>query len=115
MISPTYLVSLADVRDIVVIVYGAMGVILMLALAIAAFGVWFAVRALTRSLRELLDDPIKPTLDEIRKTAENVRGTSEFISDTAVHPVIRTVATVRGVRRGIGAITGLRNRRSKSK
>lgn len=108
-----FLVSLAEVRDVVVIVYGAMGVILMLALAIAAFGIWFAVRALTRKVNALLDDPVKPALDEVRKSAENIRGTTEFLSDNAVHPLIRTVATVRGVRRGTAVFTGIRNLRSK--
>ena len=107
------LVTLAEARDVVVIVYGAMGVILMLALAIAAFGLWFAVRALTREVRNLLDDPVKPTLEEVKRTVQNVRGTSEFVSDTAVHPIIRTVAIARGVRRGVSSVTGIRNRRSK--
>lgn len=106
-----FLVTLAEIRDVVVIVYGAMGVILMLALAIAAFGVWFAVRALSRHLNALLEDPVKPTLDEVRRTAANVRGTTEFMSDTAVHPLIRTVSTARGIRRGIGVFTGIRNLR----
>ncbi len=110
-----FLVTLAEVRDVVVIIYGVMGVILMLALAIAAFGMWFAVRALTRQLRSLLDDPVRPTLEEVRRTAENVRGTSEFVSDTAVHPIIRAVAVGRGVRRGIGVVTGIRNLRPKKK
>jgi divalent metal cation (Fe/Co/Zn/Cd) transporter len=103
--------SLAELRDIVVIVYGAMGVILMLALAIAAFGLWFAIRSLSRSVQALLDDPIRPTLEEVHKTVQNVRGTSEFMTDTAVHPLIRVVALGRGVRRGMASVTGIRNRR----
>lgn len=102
--------SLAELRDIVVIVYGAMGVILMLAMAIAAFGLWFAIRSLSRSLQALLDDPIRPTLEEVHRTAQNVRGTSEFMADTAVHPLIRVVALGRGVRRGVSSVTGFRNR-----
>lgn len=102
--------SLAELRDIVVIVYGAMGVILMLAMAIAAFGLWFAIRSLSRSLQALLDDPIRPTLEEVHRTAQNVRGTSEFMTDTAVHPLIRVVALGRGVRRGVSSVTGFRNR-----
>ncbi len=107
------LVTLAEVRDVVVIVYGAMGIILMLALAIAAFGLWFAVRALTRSVRDLLDDPVKPTLEDVRRTVQNVRGSTEFVADTAVHPIIRGVAIARGVRRGVASVTGIRNRRDK--
>jgi hypothetical protein len=86
----------------------------MLALVIAALGIWFAVRALSRQVRGLLDDPIRPTLEEVHKTAQNVRGSSEFLADSAVHPVIRAIAVGRGVRRGVGAVTGIRNRRPKS-
>ena len=103
--------SLENLRDIVVIVYGVMGVVLMLALTIAAFGLWFAVRALSRGVRALLDDPVRPTLEEVHRTVQNVRGTTEFMADTAVHPLIRVVAIGRGIRRGVASVTGIRNRR----
>ena len=105
--------SLEQLRDIVVIVYGVMGVVLMLALAIAAFGLWFAVRALSRAVRALLNDPVRPTLEEVHRTVQNVRGSTEFFVDTAVHPLIRVVALGRGIRRGVATITGVRNRAKK--
>lgn len=108
--TPTLLASLADIRDVVVIIYGVMGVILMFALAIAAFGVWFAVRALSRSVRGLLDDQVKATLTDVQETVHNVRGTSEFMADSAVHPLIRTIAVARGVRKGVASVAGIRNR-----
>ncbi len=103
--------SLENIRDIVIIVYGVMGVLLMLAMAVAAFGLWFAVRALTRTVMELINDPVKPTLEEVHQTVQHVRGTAEFMNDTAVHPLIRTVSTVRGIRRGVASVSGIRNRR----
>ena len=103
--------TLEQLRDIVVIVYGAMGVVLFLALTIAAFGMWFAVRALARAVEGLLADPVRPTLEEIHRTVRNVRATTEFVADTAVHPLIRMVALGRGIRRGVATVTGIRNRR----
>ncbi len=100
--------SLADLRDIVVIVYGVMGIVLMLGLCIAAFGLWFAIRALSASVQDLIKDPIKPTLQEFQKTAQNVRGTSEFVADSAVHPLIRVMSVGRGIRKGIATVAGLR-------
>lgn len=100
--------SLSELRDVVVIVYGVMGVVLMLALTVAAFGLWFAVRALSRVLQDLIKDSVKPTLDDVQQTVKNVRGTSEFIADTAVHPIVRAVAVTRGVKRGLASVTGLR-------
>ena len=100
--------SLADLRDIVVIVYGVMGIVLMLGLCIAAFGLWFAIRALSASVQDLIKDPIKPTLQEFQKTAQNVRGTSEFVADSAVHPLIRVMSVGRGIRKGVATVAGLR-------
>lgn len=102
--------DISDVRDLVVIAYGVMGILLFLILIVLAVVVLFAVRGLTRALRELIDDPVRPTLQEFRQTAENVRGASEFASDTAIHPLIRVVSMGRGVRRGIGVVTGLGRR-----
>lgn len=102
--------SLENLRDIVVIVYGIMGIVLMLGLCIAAFGLWFAIRALSASVQELIKDPIRPTLVEVQKTAQNVRGSTEFVADTAVHPIIRVVSITRGFRRGITTVAGLRGR-----
>ena len=102
--------SLENLRDIVVIVYGVMGIVLMLALCVAAFGLWFAIRALSSAVQELIKDPIRPTLQEVQKTAQNVRGTTEFVADTAVHPLIRVVSITRGVRRGVATVAGLRTR-----
>ncbi|MEI6137267.1 MAG: hypothetical protein WCQ48_07640 [Chloroflexota bacterium] len=107
--------SLENLRDIVVIVYGVMGVVLMLALCIAAFGLWFAIRALSSAVQALIQDPIRPTLEEVQKTAQNIRGTSEFVADSAVHPLIRMMSIGRGVRRGVATVAGLRNRAGRGK
>jgi len=103
--------SLEDLRDIVIIVYGVLGILLFIVLIAVSIGIFFAVRKFSRMGQELLADPIRPTLNEVRETAQNVRGTSEFLADRAVHPVIRTVAAVRGVKRGVGVVAGLRKRR----
>ncbi len=97
-------VTLDEVRDIVIIAYGVMGVMLLFTMMIAVVGFLLIARELVWMLRELLDDPVRPILNEARDTARNVRGTSEFIADSTVHPLIRTISAVRGVRRGISTL-----------
>ncbi len=104
-------ISLEELRDIVIVVYGVIGVLLLVVLIVAVLGLLLAVRMLTRAFAALLDDPIRPTLHEFRATARNVRGTSEFIADSTVHPLIRLLAVGRGIRRGVGIVTGLARRR----
>jgi hypothetical protein len=104
-------ISLQELRDIVIVVYGVMGVLLLIALIVAVIGLWAAVRVLARTLNALLEDPVRPALDELRATAHNVRGTSEFVADAAVHPLIRVLAVARGVRRGVGRVASMARRR----
>lgn len=100
-------ITIDELRDIVIIVYGMMGVLLFIVLIAVTIGLWAAVRVLSRSVMALLEDPVRPTLQELRDTARNVRGASDFLSDTAVRPVIRVIAIGRGVRRGLGMVCGL--------
>jgi hypothetical protein len=102
--------SLEELRDIVIIVYGVLGILLFLVLIAVSVAIYFVIRKLSRTAQELLVDPIRPTLNEFKETAQNVRGTSEFIADRTVHPIIRTIAAVRGVKRGVGVVAGLRKR-----
>ncbi len=101
-------VTLDEVRDIVIIAYGVMGVLLLFTMMVAVVGFVLIGRELVRMLRELLEDPVRPILNEARETARNVRGASEFIADSTVHPLIRTISAVRGARRGISTLVRAR-------
>jgi Na+-transporting methylmalonyl-CoA/oxaloacetate decarboxylase gamma subunit len=102
--------SLADLRDIVIVVYGVLGIVLLLVLIVLAFTLWLIARRLSRTVQDLIREPVRPTLEELQRTAQNIRGASDFMVDRAVHPVIRVLAVARGARRGAGALTGPRSK-----
>ena len=102
--------GLVETRDRVIVVYGTMGIFLLMVLIFVLVSIAIAIRSLTGTLLRLIDDPVRPTLEEVRDTARNVRGATEFLADTAVHPVIRLVSLARGVRRGVSVITRIRRR-----
>ena len=104
--------TLEQFRDIVVIVYGTAGVLLFAVLIVVGVALLFAVRGLTRAVRDLIRDPLIPTLNEVKATIQDVRGTAEFVSDTAVHPLIRVVSIGKGIKRGVSVASGLGRRRS---
>jgi hypothetical protein len=103
-------ISMETVRDLVIIVYGVMGILVLLVLIIVLLALYFVIRRLSAIMGDLLEDPVKPALEELRASAANVRGTTEFMADTAVHPLIRVVSVARGIRRGVRSVTGLRPR-----
>lgn len=102
--------DLDDIRDVVIIIYGVMGIVLFFILIIVLLGLFFVVRGLSRAVRTLLDESVRETLEELQGTVKNVRGTTEFMADSAVRPLIRIIAVGRGIRRGVRSVTGLRSR-----
>ena len=91
-------------------------VIIFMGIAVAAFFVvalvmtivlGLLVRALLRKSSTLLDDNVKPLLGSAKETADRVKGTTTFVSNAAVTPIIRTYGVVAGVRRAVGVIGGL--------
>jgi hypothetical protein len=103
--------STESARDWVIIIYGLMGILFFLLLIVVLAAIVFILMSVRGSLTKLIDESVRPTLSEVQRTAENVRGTSEFIADTAVSPVIRVVAITRGVKRGLSSLAGIRSRR----
>jgi hypothetical protein len=106
-----FLISLADFRDVIIIIYGVVGIIagllgvFLLAMLILGF---FKAKS---ALANLIDENVKPTLETVKQTAETVKGTTEFVGDKAVSPIIRTYSMVSGVRKGLSVLTGLSGRK----
>lgn len=85
------------------ITFAAFFVVLIIVMIIVGIG----VRTLLNKSQGLLDEGVKPMLESAKQTTENARGTSQYLSDAAVGPVIRTYGVVAGVRRAAGLIAGL--------
>ena len=79
----------AVVRDIAIIVLALVTIIIGLFLVILIFQL--------QSLIALLRDEIKPILDSANKTASTVRGTTTFVSDAVVTPMIQVASLAAGV------------------
>ncbi|KKL22951.1 hypothetical protein LCGC14_2430290, partial [marine sediment metagenome] len=63
------------------------------------------VFATVRKVRRVVGDSVQPTLENVRETTENVRGTVAFISDHAVTPVVRTYGIFAGARRFVVVVS----------
>jgi hypothetical protein len=59
------------------------------------------------TLRRLLRENVAPAVDSLKGTLDNVKGTSEFVGETAVAPIVRVYSIFRGVRTGLGAVGGI--------
>lgn len=105
--------SWAEWRDITIV---GIGFIFFLA-GVLFCALLVAILFLVLTLRRILRENLAPALDSLKGTLDNVRGTTEFVGETAVTPIVRVYSIVRGVRTGLSAVSGIgdRVRRRKKK
>ena len=97
-------------RDWVIIISGAMSILVLMAVFVFVVVLGLAARALLGATRNLLDNEVTPLISSARATVKTVRGTTNFIGETAANPVIKVYGIAAGVRRGVSVLSGLRGR-----
>ncbi len=95
--------TLQDVRDVTIIAFTITGTLLFLVAIVVTALAGVAATGAFRAVRRLVDEGIKPTV-------ENVRGTVTFVSENAVTPIVRVYGFYAGLRRGLGVLSGLSQR-----
>ncbi len=103
--------SLDNLRDIVIIVAGSLAVLVLIAALVFTVVLGLASRALLSALRSVLKDDLGPLLESAQQTVQTVRGTTAFIGEKAVSPIVRVYSVVAGARRAMGVVTGVVGRR----
>jgi hypothetical protein len=88
----------AVLRDIFIIVLALVTIVIGLFLAILIFQL--------QSLIALLRNEIKPILESANETASTVRGTTSFVSDAVVTPMISAASFASAVRQTIRTLSG---------
>jgi hypothetical protein len=79
----------AFVRDLAIILLAVESLVIGVVLIILVWEI--------RNLAKLLREEIKPILDSADETARTVRGTTVFVSDTLVNPMVRASSFAAGV------------------
>lgn len=103
--------SLEELRDLIIVIWGILGIIVLAALLVVTLVLGVAAKGLIGTVQGLIRDDVQPTLRSARHTVDSIRGTTSFVADTAVAPVIRVYGAVSGVRRFLSVLGGFRRRR----
>jgi hypothetical protein len=91
--------QIVAVRDVAIIVLALESIIIGVLLALLLWQV--------RGLARMLQDEVKPILDDARETAGTVKATTKLVSETIVTPAVKVSSFVTGVRRTVDLILGL--------
>jgi len=75
---------LADIRDVALVVLAVESIVIGLALVLTLLEL--------RSLTRLLRDEIAPMLDTAKETVTIVRGTTDFVGESVVRPMIKVAS-----------------------
>lgn len=89
--------ALAFVRDLAIVLLAVESLIIGILLIVLILQVV--------SLTRLLRDEIKPILNSADETVRTVRGTTTFVSDTFVTPVVRISSFAAGVTQALRILT----------
>lgn len=101
------LFGLADWRDVVIIAVSSFALFVLFAILAVTLVLGFAGRALLGTVRRLLRDEVSPLLNSAQETLHTVRGTTSFVSEKAVRPIVRVYGVVAGAKRAASVITGI--------
>ncbi len=111
-------ITMEAIRDGVIIAYGLLGALFFFVGILVLLGVFFALRTASDATGEVFNESVRPVTNDAREMVgdaremvRTARTSVEFVTDNAVSPVIRAVAVVRGVRRGLESMVGARARR----
>ena len=103
--------SLQDWRDVIIIAAGSLTILVLLAIFILTVVLGLAARNLLGAIQGLLRDEVKPLLGSAHQTVQKIHGTTTFIGENAVTPVVRVYGAVAGVRRMVGVLSEITGRR----
>src|SRR5678815_5169824 len=95
----------ATVRDLAIILIAIQTLVIGVLLGVLVWQLWRLVK--------MIQLEIKPIISDTQETLNTVRGTTTFVSETVVNPVVKTSSTLMRYRRTFQALTAeLRPRRT---
>lgn len=103
--------DLQELRDLVIVIFGIAAIVTLFVALVMTLVLGLAARALVATVQNLLRGEVTPLLESVRQATDNVRGTTTFIADTTVAPIIRAYSVLAGTRRVVGVLMGLAGRR----
>ena len=107
MVSLELLSWIATTRDMAIIFMGfAFFVFCVIGIVFAVVLGLLSRTVLTKSM-DIMDDNVKPMFESAKASVDNVKGTTTYVSQAAVTPIVRTYGVVAGVRRMASVLAGL--------
>ena len=93
--------TITDIRDIVIIVMGIIGVVSAAVFLLLTIILGWMTFRLLRTTRRTVGEGVPPILEQARETMHSVKGTADFLGESAAGPVIRLYGLAAGAQRAL--------------
>lgn len=100
--------DLQELRDLVLVIFAIAGTVLFVISAVVLLSVGVVARSLIVNVNRAVQEGIVPTVRAIRETVNTIRGTTSYISQTAVSPLMRGYAALAALRKASKVMGGRR-------
>ncbi|MDG1990093.1 MAG: hypothetical protein P8J51_02345 [Dehalococcoidia bacterium] len=95
---------LEAIRELIFIIVGSLLIIALTIMTITILSIWILIRKTKQAFKVTMDETVNPVLHELQETAQNVKGTSHFMSKKTISPVIQFLSIIKGINKAIGFI-----------
>ena len=96
--------TLTDIRDIVVIVAGIIGIVALTLCIVFTVLIGWGLLKLIKTTRGTVRDGLGPILEDARETTAGVKGSTDFLAETVVRPLIKAYGLVAGLRKALAVL-----------
>ena len=93
--------TISDIRDIVIIVTGLIGIVSLSVFLLLTVVLGYMTFRLLRTTRTTLREGVPPLLEQAKETMQSVKGTADFLGESAAAPVIRLYGIFSGIQRAM--------------
>ncbi|HRW03456.1 MAG TPA: hypothetical protein P5121_00070 [Caldilineaceae bacterium] len=87
----------ATIRDIAIIIIAIQSIVIGVLLGVLVWQIWRLVK--------MLQNEVQPILKDAQDTVGTVRGTTAFVSENVVNPVVKTSSAIVGMRQAVRSLT----------
>lgn len=108
------LVSLSEARDIAIIAYSVVGVLAFAVILLVSLVSGLMVIGILSRVRKILKENVQPAAVNAAAAAQNIKGTVEYVSNTAVKPVVKAYGAAAGAKKFVGVVTRLTGKKGES-
>ncbi|HXG41274.1 MAG TPA: hypothetical protein VNL95_00920 [Dehalococcoidia bacterium] len=105
--------TLQDLRDVTVVAFTIAGTVVFLMgilLSLALLWLVLQLRGMVSQLNHLLSDNLPPALSSLRESADTIRSTTAFVSETVVRPVAKGYGLLMAARQFLSVLGRVRGR-----